>query len=159
RAEAGALREQTNALAELNEQNRRLRAQHPGAEETAKTPLEEREEMMVKVNYSKLCALVAIMYAADHGDRYPPNLQDAASYWTQDDSVSNPIYSSDEFEFVASGISVKPLTNAMDTIILREKQPRQLTVGKWGKVYAFADGHVEMRRFPSISEFEVFEKA
>src|SRR5262249_20934602 len=78
RAEAGALREQTNALAELNEQNRRLRAQHPGAEETAKTPLEEREEMMVKVNYSKLCALVAIMYAADHGDRYPTNLQDAA---------------------------------------------------------------------------------
>jgi RNA polymerase sigma factor (sigma-70 family) len=159
RAEVGALREQKNALLALREQNRRLRAQHPEAEEASKTPLEEREETLVKANYSKLCALIAIMYAADHGDRFPTNLADAADYWTQDESLSNPVYSADQFEYVGSGISVKQMTNAMDTIILQEKQARQLTVGKWGKIYAFADGHVETRRWSSLAEMEAFEKA
>jgi RNA polymerase sigma factor (sigma-70 family) len=159
RAEVGALRAQTNALAAVQEQNRRLRAQHPGAEETAKTPLEEREEMLVKVNYSKVCVLVALLYADDHGDRFPTNLDQAAGYWKQDDSLSNPMFSADQFEFVGSGISVKQMTNVMDTIVLREKQARQLTVGKWGKIYAFADGHVEIRRWASIGELEAFEKA
>lgn len=159
RAEVGGLREQTNALAALREQNRRLRAQHPGAVETAKTPLEEREEIFVKANYSKLCALVAFMYANDHDDRFPTNLDQAVGYWTQDDSLTNPEFPADQFEFVGSGISVKQMTNVMDTIVLREKQARQLTVGKWGKIYAFADGHVEMRRWASIDELEAFEKA
>jgi prepilin-type processing-associated H-X9-DG protein len=69
------------------------------------------------------------------------------------------MFSADQFEFVGSGISVKQMTNVMDTIVLREKQARQLTVGKWGKIYAFADGHVEIRRWASIGELEAFEKA
>jgi hypothetical protein len=51
------------------------------------------------------------------------------------------------FEIVYVG-SLTNLTNAAETVVLREKRASRTRDGKWQKTYGFADGHSEVHTEP-----------
>ena len=63
----------------------------------------------------------------------------------------------EEFEIVFQG-SLPALTNPANTIVIREKQPRQLPDGRWARCYGFADGSTVQHAEPS-GNFDAWERA
>jgi RNA polymerase sigma factor (sigma-70 family) len=143
RAEAAALRARTNDLATLQAENRRLRTPSL-AQNRPKTPLEQKEEADAKMNFARQWMLAFYLYAGDNHNQFPTNFDQAASYLGDKASAQTNV-TANQFEIVYQG-SQDALTNAANTICLREKQAVQTLDGGWMKAYAFADGHVEIHK-------------
>ncbi|HEY5232460.1 MAG TPA: sigma-70 family RNA polymerase sigma factor [Verrucomicrobiae bacterium] len=104
------------------------------------TPAEKdlfRQESIARMNQSKQWALACIMFAADHQNQLPKNFEQLKPY------VRGNGLSSSNWEFVSGG-NLHGFANVSKTILFREKELRPSPGGKFAKVYAFADGHVEV---------------
>jgi RNA polymerase sigma factor (sigma-70 family) len=139
RAETEALRQQTNNLAALVSDNRRLRGRNPTQASQPQTPFEFQEETAARVNFLKAWGLAFHLYASKHGDAFPTNTEQVASFLTS--GMTHPNVNADQFELVYRG-SFKVLTNASSTVLFREKVPRQTPDGKWVRIYGITDGSV-----------------
>src|SRR5581483_11007437 len=150
RSEVTRLREQTNQLALLKNDNTRLRNALEQRSAEPSTEAAAQEARFAKMNDSKMLMLSFLKYSADHGGQFPTNSDLALSYIKNSSSFTG----TNQFEVVFSG-SIKDLKNPSTTIVLREAQPWQ-SHDKWMKTYAFADGHSEIHTEPN-EDFEAWE--
>jgi len=149
RGDAAMLRQQTNDLAALQEENRRMREQNSRQSNQVKTPLQLKEEGVVRSRVAKNFMLAFRLYAMDNHDHFPASFDQVTRY-LPDALEADPVLSdlaefiqmTNRFELLYSG-SLDALTNEGNVIVLREKQARQWFDGAWSKVYGFADGHSE----------------
>lgn len=148
RGEIGGLRrelaQETNELASLS---RPRGAAGPSA---SAEPIVSRQQMMAKMNTGKQSMLSLIMYAADHGDRFPATLAEAIPPGSQ------LAQETEGYELVRGGLDLKSVPAVSSTVVLREKQPWKGANGRWQRGYAFADGHVELASSdtPDFSDWE-----
>jgi RNA polymerase sigma factor (sigma-70 family) len=157
RAEAAALRKETNDMVALLTENRRLRAPPPKTEAPPTNPLQAKELLMSKINFGKQAMLAFIMHANDNGGMFPTNFDQAAKYMGGGVPPGSSV-TPDQFEIVYHG-ALNDVTNAADVIVIRELQanPPALPTDKWSRVYAFADGHVEVHASPD-GNFDAWEQ-
>jgi myosin heavy subunit len=156
RGEVGALRAQTNLLAQLRDENRQLReafttlaqehqrAAEPNAEQQQAYATQE-------ITFAKQFVLGMLMYANDHNDQSPTNFDQASAYFEGDFVRTNQ----SRFEMTYQG-PWKNLTSPSSTIVVRETQA-WLRNGKWLKAYGFGDGHAELHTEPN-GNFDDYEK-
>lgn len=155
RGEVGLLRKQTNDLATLQQENRRLRSRNFPQIDRSKTPLQQKEEEMAKLTYSKYWLLAFLEFAESHRGQFPTNF-DQALPLLEDDVKAELVPRTDQFEIIYLGSS-DGMTNPANVIVIREKQAFQYPDGKWGKVFVFADGHSEIH-VQADGEFDAWEK-
>jgi RNA polymerase sigma factor (sigma-70 family) len=144
RAEATALRQQTNDLAALREAYRQ-RQKAATTDANPKSPLRVQAEANLKLNYSRNWILAFFLYAEKNRDQLPTNFDQAAPFLSPEITNQTSI-TSDQFEIVYHG-QINAVTNPANTILLREKQAWQSN-GKWSRTYGFADGHCEIHGNP-----------
>ena len=134
---------------------------------TPKTPLQDNELQLAKVEFEKFQMLAFRMYAEDHGDLFPTNFDQAASYLSSGMKVEKRV-DPDAFEVVKYESS--PSVTNPDAIIVREKEPWLTRNGKLVRVYGMADGSVQVIGIPyvrtdssgkriSYDTFEAWEQA
>lgn len=142
RGEVAFLRQQTNTLARLMDENLRLKA--AAAAQAPVHPDDEQlrfEGMSVRmVNTGKRIGLAMRIWANDHADVLPTDLL----------SVTNemgdiPINLRDGFELVNVG---KATLNNPESILARERAPRRNPQGGWERAYVLCDGSVQRVNSP-----------
>jgi RNA polymerase sigma factor (sigma-70 family) len=117
------------------------------------TPAEKesfQQESIARLNHAKEWALASIMFADDHQNQLPKNLEQMKTYASKD------ALSDSNWEIVSRG-SLTSIAKPAQTILLREKESRQSPDGKFVKTYAFADGHAELQSSPD-NDFAALEK-
>ena len=99
------------------------------------------------------CCLDLILYAQDHHEHCPTNLNQILPYLGAHNSTSA---TTNGFEMVYQG-SMLDFTNGIGsrTIVLRSKSWINQD-GKWVKIFGFADGHCETR-FQTNADFMAWE--
>jgi RNA polymerase sigma factor (sigma-70 family) len=153
RAEVGALRKQTNEMAGLRQANQKLQAALNSSNHSSSSDSDaQRLVVLAKMNDARLLSFGWLMYANDHQNRLPAQLNETSNYWNNSDIH---LTGTNEFEFLGQG-SLKGLTNPATTIFLREKVPSYVN-GTWVKAYGFADGHAEIKTEPPEG-FDDWEK-
>lgn len=157
RGEVGMLRRQTNELSSLRQQNHQLqdalaqvaRQSAPDVDKIAA----EKAAFIETMSSAKQMALGIIMYSADHQNHFPADMNDTTNYFNSPELMDK---FKNQFEMVVQG-SMENVTNAAETIAVRGRAPVQLE-GNWVKVYAFVDGHAEIKRQPPEG-FDAWEQA
>src|SRR5439155_8183121 len=151
RSEAAMLRQQTNDLTALQEANRRMREQNSQQSNQVKTPLQLKEEGVVRARVAKNFMLAFRLYAMDNHDHFPAGFDQVTRYLPEAldadpvlSDLAEFVQMTNRFEILYSG-PLDAITNEGNVIVLREKQARQWADGSWSKVYGFADGHSETR--------------
>ena len=156
RAEIGPLQQQSNEVARIRQENRRLQT----ALEKPRTPIQIKEEMLAKADYSRNLIIAAFQFAGTNQGQFPESL-DLAAGLLPDRSRTQTSVAMDQFEIVYRG-SPGSLTNPADTIVIREKQPWQTTPtpdpkGDWKKYYGYGDGSIRLYQQPD-NNFDDYEK-
>lgn len=156
------LRDQTNELGMVQAQNRRLEQALDQARQSASGADDEesadptRRAAIAKMNDAKHLILAFILYAGEHQDQLPTNLDQVESYLEAGERDGRwPLTRTNQFEIVCQG-STSDLAKPAETIVVRERQAWQTPEGKWAKAYGFADGHSEIRTEP-VGGFEAWE--
>jgi RNA polymerase sigma factor (sigma-70 family) len=156
RGEVGALRSQTNQLAKLQDENQKLQASVAAIVQTRQQAPEvltpEQEFAQLEMSTAKQSALGMLLYANDHGDQFPTNLDQATAYF---EGSNTPFTNQSRFEITYTG-SLANLANPSKAIIVREVQPWRHN-GTWIKVYGFGDGHAQIYSV-SDGNFDELEK-
>jgi hypothetical protein len=159
RGEVSALRKQTNELGKLQAENSRMRSalatagKSSGSNEDAEPPpTEERRQLIARINDSRTYVLAFIMQAEDNQQHLATNFDQIAPYLSKD----HPPTGTNEFDIVFQGPR-EGLTNTSSIILLRERQPRQQSDGRWNKAYGFLDGHSEIHTEPA-GNFDTYER-
>jgi hypothetical protein len=154
RGDIRALRQQTNAVTALRQENRRLRS----SLSKPKTPMQIKEDAIVRMTATKDWMFGFYQYAEKNGGQFPTNFDQATPFVSEETRNSSGM-STDQFEIVFQG-SPSVLEKPQDTIVLREKEPWRTGPdgnAKWARIYAFADGHIEIHSELENS-FEAYEK-
>lgn len=159
RGEVGVLRRQAKEFESLKSEHARLRAAL-AAKDQSLQPLEpdapaegDQAIGIMKLNHAKQFVLGMHLYAADHADRFPDNVEVLVPYFG---GAENPALSNlNKFEIVYSG-AMTNVSSPASTIVIREKEASFLN-GKWVKAYGFADGHSEIKSQPEEG-FEAWEQ-
>ena len=158
RAEVAMLRRQTNELGKLEADNLRLKTAlakapppAPDAEETDPAREQMKATGIAKMNDAKYLVLGCILFAQEHQDQFPANLDQAKPYVD-----TKNITQTNQFELMYQG-SIRDLAQPASTIVLREKEAWMGLNGKWAKGYAFADGHAEVH-VAQDGNFEPWER-
>ncbi len=161
RGEVGMLRSQTNQLAKLQEENRRLQehlAAVPQNQNNQRTadPLspEDRAYAVREINASRQAVLGMMMFANDHQNQFPSSFDEAAQYFANK-NFSGDLTNLNHFEIVYNG-SMANVSNPSSAIVVRSIQPWSAG-GKFSKAYGFADGHSEVRSDPT-GHFDSWEQ-
>jgi len=142
RGEVGMLRQQTNALGKMRQENQQLQAvQRDTQPQQASVDAQEqqRQVTMLKLSTAKQGMLAFVMFADDNQDQYPTNFSQVATFFNNgfaDQIATN-------FDISYQG-SITNIAHPADTIVLKEKLAWQALNGKWMKTYGFADGHAEV---------------
>jgi RNA polymerase sigma factor (sigma-70 family) len=152
RAEAEALRKETNALPRARAENRRLQA---AANVPEVEPSEaEKQEVNMKMADSKNWAIASFLYSRKNQGTFPPDIEKAAAFYP-DKAKAATNSTADQFELVYQG-SLAALPKPQNVIVIRQKEP--LPYGnKWAKAYGYGDGHVEIH-VQADTDFESWEK-
>jgi len=122
-----------------------IHAHHPPM-----TPETFQKESAARLYQSKSWALAFIMYAQRHQNQLPTDFKEVNNA-----SGAKNLAASD-WEIVSSGTWTS-FTNFPNTILLREKKPRQSPDGNYFRAYAFADGHAQIVKSPT-EDFDSVEK-
>jgi hypothetical protein len=138
RAETAALRNLTNDLRAAQAESLSLRAAMRPAEADPQTAAEVR----AKLSFNKNWILAFHLYASRHQDHLPESFAAAESHFPANQQFDTSV-GTNEFEIVYRG-RLTDITNAANTIVIREIHPRRTQDGKWSKTYGFADGHSEL---------------
>jgi hypothetical protein len=144
RAQIGLLREQTNLMEKLGQENARRKSK---SEEQTGTPKSE-SQLAEELSIDTVACMVTILqelpsaferFAADHDGKAAASVFELRDYLSRDGHRLTGVYT---FEFVREG-GPKP----GDALILREISPRSKD-GKNVRVYGFADGSAMEMSFP-----------
>lgn len=108
-----------------------------------------KEEAVVKAGRGKHWGVALIKYAIEHGDEFPARLADAAGFVPGTEGA-------DDFELLVTG-KMSAIRKPGQTIAFRERHPWQAVHGKWGRVYGFADGHMEVA-YSATDDFTEWER-
>jgi RNA polymerase sigma factor (sigma-70 family) len=155
RGEVGWLRQQTTELDRLRVENQRLQVLEQNASSqtaSADQAAELKKITIHKMNDAKEGLVGVIVFADANQHLCPTNFDQMASIITPTNMLSDL---ADNFDFVYQG-ALTDITNNAETIVLREKQPWPNGQGKLGKIYGYADGHVEVR-VPPDGNFDDYE--
>jgi hypothetical protein len=98
-------------------------------------------ESIVRLTQGKQWTMAFIMFANRHHNQLPQNFEQLKTHASKDGL-------SDANWEIVSGGDWKSFANPSQTILLREKEPRQSPDGKFVKAYAFADGHSQLISSP-----------
>jgi RNA polymerase sigma factor (sigma-70 family) len=161
RAAVGALRPQTNELATLRAENRRLRALSTGqnspqpdeSEDPAET--EFKKETQNRVNDFRQWGLMFITHALKANNRFPETWEQVAEQVSPEARASFINTATNNYEIVyrgesaSNGITSNSPANPGETLLFREKQARRSPKGEWVKVYGYVDGSTETHTEPS----------
>jgi hypothetical protein len=160
RAQVGDLKKQlANAQAQSARQTTAPADQQASNSSPDQGGDEQKQLAIAKMNNARQWLLTFILYAGDHQGQFPHDFEHALSGLSRDPGLSQDakdgmLQATNNFEMVYQG-SVNAITNASQTIVLREIQPAPAGTG-WTKTYGFADGHVEIHRFAD-SNFQDWE--
>jgi RNA polymerase sigma factor (sigma-70 family) len=144
RADAIALRQKTNELASLHEEQRRLRRQ---LQSQPKTPEEAALARLHMMDFAHAW-LQAFRLFEDAYNRAPSGFDEAAPFLPQSsDYATDPIR--DNFEWVFQLPDTVDLTNIHNILVIREIDPSLESDGSWTKYYGFADGSGQVVTMPS----------
>jgi hypothetical protein len=159
RDEAAKLRQQTNVLAGLREEHRQLRAalskERASQSPSLQDQVQQQQIGIARVSFGKQMALELILHAQDHGGLYPTNIDQIRKQLDRTTAgMTNA--APENFELVLQG-SMDQVKDGPNTILLREKDPRQMADGRWQRVYVFADGHATIQTLPD-SNFAAWEQ-
>jgi hypothetical protein len=105
------------------------------------------QESITRITQAKKWALAFILFADTHGNQLPGN-------FAQLSPTAGLPYAN--WEIISGGYTTN-FGNPAQTILLREREPRQSPRGAFVKAYAFADGHAELIHSPD-QDFAVVEK-
>ncbi len=146
RGEVGQLQQQVGELGKLREEIQRLQTaqrQPPQlSPASAEALAQQQQAAMDSLNRARQGVLAFVMYANENQQQFPASFDQAAPFFK--DGLA-PIEMN--FEIVYAG-SITNITNAPETIVLREKHASQTLDGQWRKTYGFADGHAEIHTEP-----------
>jgi hypothetical protein len=98
------------------------------------------------------------MYAVENQGYFPTNFAGALPFVSKLAETQHEI-STNHLEILYQG-RLERIRNPSEIIVLREKESWEIfddTGRRWGKVYGFADGHIEIRYEPE-NNFEAYEK-
>jgi len=145
RGQVGALRAQTNQMAQLQAQNQQMReafAQLAPQKQQASDPLDAQQQSftILQLNTAKQATLGMIIYAGEHRDEFPTNFSQTLPYYEDKNSEVSTNLSQFEMVFQSSHAHI---ANPASAIVVRSVQPF-ISKGKWAKAYGFADGHAEV---------------
>jgi len=105
----------------------------------------------LQITTAKQSMMGMIMYANDHQDQFPTNLDQTAPYFGNSTTSTNL----SQFEIVYHG-PLSNVANPATAVVVRSIQPWSSN-GKWAKAYGFADGHSEVHSVPD-GNFDEFEQ-
>lgn len=160
RGEVGVLRRQARELESLKAERVQLRAALAAKDQSLQplasdAPEEEGDKAIgiMKLNHATRFVLGMLLYAAEHGDRFPDNVEALVPYFG---GAENPdLADLNQFEIVYSG-AMSNIISPASTIVIREKEASFLN-NRWVKAYGFADGHSEIKAQPE-GGFEAWEQ-
>ena len=109
--------------------------------------------IITRMNLGKQWMLALMIHAESNQGRLPANLAEVAGLLAQEGGTEE----SERFELVLEG-ALKDVPAPATTIVLREKRPWRSGRDRWGRIYAFADGHVETAQSASEDFTEWEEK-
>lgn len=110
-----------------------------------------RQMAMSKMDDAKNLAIDFLMYAHDNQGQFPASFEQINPYIQR-----YPVSQINDFKIVYQGSS-RGITNPKNVILIKESQAWPVDNGKWGKTYAFADGHAEIHVTPN-GNFDAFEQ-
>jgi prepilin-type processing-associated H-X9-DG protein len=150
------LRQQTNELATLRDENRRLRT--PQKSDQPKNALQQKEDMIARMGHTRDWLIAFFLHADKNGGQFPASFEQASAF-LKADAESKVTAEANRFEIVfQSEKPISSLSNPERVIVMREKEPWQAADGKkWSRIYGFADGHVEIHS-DATGDFEAWEK-
>jgi hypothetical protein len=156
RGEVGLLRQKTNQIGQLEDQNQQLQSQ---ATETQAERIAAQKVMFLNhqldiINMTKQMLLAERIYTGDHPDQYATNVDQLISGGLITSTNFNGGVSTGDIEFMNGGSVNDGMANV---ITMRERVPRQSPDGQWLRVYGFADGHVEVQN-SSDANYDTFEQ-
>lgn len=159
RREAEALRAQTNDLAALEEEKRRLIARRSAPASSLKTAFELNEESrqmsIARLNYSRYWLLAFQLFASKNQDHFPTSFGQAVDFLPAEAKTETNL-TVEQFEIVYQG-PLSSIPNPAFTIVIREREVRPSPNGGWSKAYGFADGHSEIHGSKD-GNFDAWEK-
>jgi uncharacterized protein YigA (DUF484 family) len=159
RGEVGALRRQSNDLAQLRGQARQapaaaVRPAAPAEEEAAAQ--EERAMNLLRLQDAKSLLLAMHMHASDNQGGFLGDFSQLAPY-----VGSLGKEKTDAFELVYRGrldeLGKRTSLGPDSVIVVREREPRPTRDGRWARAYGFADGHSEVH-VQADSNFDPWER-
>jgi hypothetical protein len=113
------------------------------------------QESHTRMYQAKKLDLVFSLFANAHGGQLPTNFEQLHS-WASGDPETFSSLSVTNWEIVSFG-NLNSFTNPGQTVLLREREPRQGGHGRFVRAYAFADGHADLIYSPS-EDFTALEK-
>jgi hypothetical protein len=144
RGEVGMLRQQTNLLGKLREENRQLAA----GMETSKDESVETAKFIAHsaaiVNAAKMIGVAFRVWANDNNDQFPTNFAQMHNELANTTNFNGDI-SLDSFEMLNVG---KVNDTFPQAAAARERMPRPSPLGGWERVYLLADGSVQIAHSP-----------
>jgi len=143
RGEVQRLQQETQALAGVQREQRRLQAavNKPTVEPTP----EQEQEVRARMNYGRMGVFACIRHAQANGGLFPAKFADVSGALPESmKAQADP--TGDAFEVVYQGTfkALTTLPNPSEMIVIRQRQP-SLYGDRWAKVYVCADGHCEIR--------------
>jgi RNA polymerase sigma factor (sigma-70 family) len=155
RGEVGLLKQRTNELGKLREENQHLHNEVMAAQPQVQLPTQAQTEWHTTntINAARFVALAMLIFEGDNR-RYPTNFSQISSLtegMTNQTSGIGP----EVFELVNANFANNQA--ASNKIIFREKSPFRTSEGQWARTYVFANGNVEVQ-FSDDRHFTVFER-
>jgi hypothetical protein len=112
------------------------------------------QESIHRMRYGKGLVYSLIAYADAHQGQFPEDLDLAARFRPADVTTDTNLLA-DQFELLYQG-KYDDLTNTIQVIVVREREPWLNSRGQWTKTYGFADGHSEVHTEIN-GDFEMWE--
>jgi hypothetical protein len=112
---------------------------------------EDKAIAISQMNHAKQLVLGMLIYAHDHGNELPTNLQQMAGSFRNSPQAFDDL---DQFEIVYHG-SLSDIADPNSIIIVRDRKPWLTSHKTWAKTYGFADGHTAVQ----VAPFEAFEQS
>jgi hypothetical protein len=158
RGEVAMLRQQTNAVPQLQKENRRLAARLATAQNqqihTTQAELDEQlsEETIEAMRNICLGLRTALQrFANDHTNQAPNSLLQLRNYFS---SSGQPVVGLYSLQFVPKRL---PIAAPDGALILRETALHRKPDGKWARFYAYGDGRI-VEAAPDDENFDAWEK-
>ncbi len=154
RGEVGRLREQTNLVGKLQEENRRLQSSAAASTEAKAVEIARFAAHRASVvNAAKIIGSAFHLWSYDHNGQFPTNFAQCSHELGNVTNFSGRV-ALDSFEMVNVGNVNPTYTNAA---ALRELVPRQSPLGGWERVYLLGDGGVQVASSPD-GNFDAWER-